>query len=466
MTDADAPAPSPVSRQAAAPLEQAAVSSEADAAAALHPVSRAYRNYALTLLVAVYTLNFLDRQIVNILGETIKKAMHLADWQLGAMQGLAFALLYTALGVPIARFAERGNRPWIIGGAIACWSAFTMLFGQAQNFAQMLAARVGVSVGEAGCSPPAHSLIADYTPREKRASALAIYSLGTPIGSLLGTALGGIMADVWGWRTAFLLAGAPGVIFAALAAFTLIEPRKKLAAALQATQAAQVSFMETYRELASKRTFWMMALGAALLAFQGYASQAFTGSFYFRNHAEELVVMAAQFHLKPQGFLGLALGIIGGGAGVAGTAVGGILADRLGKRDLRWLVTMPAIATLIGLPFYWWGILAPGAWTAIWLLAIPTFTNTMWYGPIYGSAQSLVRPQSRATTAAIILFIINIIGLGGGPLFLGWLSDLFEPSLGEGQGLRVALMITGIALAGAAGFFLAARKSIREEMVS
>jgi MFS family permease len=454
MTDATAPAP-PIS---AAPLDTDA----------LHPVSELYRRYALTLLVAVYTLNFLDRQIVNILGETIKKAMHLQDWQLGAMQGIAFAALYTVLGLPIARLAERGNRPWIIGGAIACWSAFTMLFGLAQNYAQLLATRVGVSVGEAGCSPPAHSLIADYTPRDKRASALAIYSLGTPIGSLLGMALGGLIADAWGWRAAFLIAGAPGMVFALVAGFTLIEPRKKLAAALHATQQARISLSETFKELAGKRTFWMMALGAAILAFQGYASQAFIGSFFFRNHVAELPAMAAQFGLKPQGFLGLALGLIGGTAGVLGTTLGGVLADRLGRRDLRWHVTMPAIATLVGLPFYWLGILAPNAWAAIFLLAIPTLTNTMWYGPIYGCTQGLVRPQSRATTAAIILFIINIIGLGGGPTFLGWLSGYLSEGqgLGDAVGLKVAMLVTGATLAGAAAFFLAARRTIREEMVS
>lgn len=465
MPDADAPAPPHM----AAPFDEAQPSEAgADMTGALHPVSNAYRRYALTLLVVVYTLNFLDRQIVNILAESIKKAMHLEDWQLGMMQGAAFAILYTLLGLPIARAAERGNRPWIIGGAIACWSAFTMLFGLAQNYAQLLATRVGVSIGEAGCSPPAHSLIADYTPREKRASALAIYSLGTPIGSLLGMALGGLIADAWGWRMAFIIAGAPGIVFALLAGFTLVEPRKKLAAALAATQSAQVTMRETFRELSGKRTFWMMALGAAVLAFQGYASQAFIGSFFFRNHLAELPAMAAQFGLQPKGFLGLALGLIGGAAGVLGTWVGGVLADVLGKRDLRWHVTMPAIATLVGMPFYWLGIMAPSAWAAIFLLALPTFTNTMWYGPIYGCTQGLVRPQSRATTAAIILFIINIIGLGGGPTFLGWLSDYLNHAqgMGEAQGLRIAMLITGATLAAAAAFFLAARRTIREEMVS
>ncbi|MDQ0462456.1 MFS family permease [Caulobacter ginsengisoli] len=435
---------------------------------ALHPISTAYRRYALTLLVVVYSLNFLDRQIVNILAESIKEELHLQDWQIGMMQGLAFAIFYTTLGIPIARLAERGNRPWIIGTAIAAWSGFTMLCGLSTNFIQLVLARIGVSIGEAGCSPPSHSLIADYTPREKRSSALAIYSLGTPIGSLLGMALGGVIADLWGWRAAFLIAGAPGIVVALIAAFTLIEPRNRLKADLAARQAAGPSIMDAVRELSTKKTFWLMAFAASLLAFQGYASNAFIGSFYFRNHTAELAGLAADFGMKPKGFLGLALGLIGGTAGVFGTWFGGMLADRLGRRDLRWHVTMPAIATSIAIPFYILGIMHPSGTAALFLLTIPTLCNTMWYGPIYGSVQSLVKPETRTTAAALILFIINIIGLGGGPTFLGWLSDFMAKTggLGVAEGLRAAMIINAFTLLGSVGLFLWARRTIREEMVS
>lgn len=455
MTDAVAPEPPIV---AAPPL----------ATDALHPVTDRYRNYALTLLVIVYSLNFLDRQIVNILAESIKTDLNLQDWQIGMMQGLAFALFYTTLGLPIARLAERGNRPWIIGAAIFAWSGFTMLCGLSQTFVQLVAARIGVSIGEAGCSPPAHSLIADYTPREKRSSALAIYSLGTPIGSLVGMALGGIIADAWGWRAAFLVAGAPGILVAAVAAFTLIEPRKGLKAELAARQTAGPTMMDALKELSGKKTFWLMALAAALLAFQGYASNAFIGSFYFRNHAEELARLSADFGMKPKGFLGLALGIVGGGAGVLGTWLGGMLADRLGKRDLRWNVTMPAIATAIAIPFYIAGIMHPSGTAALFLLTIPSLCNTMWYGPVYGSVQGLVKPETRTTAAAIILFIINIIGLGGGPFFLGAVSTWMAGPGGQGdaEGLRSAMIITAFSLLGSVALFLWARRTIREEMVS
>ena len=173
------------------------------------PYSASYTRYAMFLLLGIYIVNFLDRAVVNILAEPIKNDLGLADWQLGLMSGLAFAIFYTVLGIPIARMAERKNRPIIIGTAVAVWSGFTALSGMAQNFAQLVLFRIGVGVGEAGCTPPAHSLIADYVPKEKRASALAFYSMGTPLGGLLGLVMGGLIADAYGWRVAFFVAGAP-----------------------------------------------------------------------------------------------------------------------------------------------------------------------------------------------------------------------------------------------------------------
>jgi len=193
MTDAAAPAEGLVAEEAETP-----------------PLSTGYRTYALWLLMLVYTLNFLDRQIVNILAEDIKKDLHLADWQLGMMTGLAFALFYTVLGLPIARLAERSHRPRIIAGSIMVWSAFTVLCGMAGNFWQLVLARIGVGIGEAGCTPAAHSLITDYTPKEKRASAIAFYSIGTPLGSLIGLAMGGMIADAYGWRAPSWSPGRPG----------------------------------------------------------------------------------------------------------------------------------------------------------------------------------------------------------------------------------------------------------------
>ncbi|MBL9009589.1 MAG: MFS transporter [Alphaproteobacteria bacterium] len=436
--------------------------------AAPAPMSAAYRRYALSVLLVIYTLNFLDRQIMSVLAEPIKNDLGLTDTQLGLMTGLAFAVFYTVLGIPIARFAEHANRPLIIATATAVWSAFTVLCGYAQNFVQLVVARIGVGVGEAGCTPPAHSLIVDYTPKEKRASALAFYSLGTPLGGLLGMVLGGLVADAYGWRVAFLVAGAPGVVMALVAAFTLVEPRTKLKAALEAKRAAAPSFGDAMRELRTKRTFWLVAFAGAIKAFIGYGSAAFIVSFFLRNHSAELAEVSASFGLKPLGFVALVLGVVAGVAGAAGTWLGGFLGDRFGGRDLRFNMAMPAIATLVSIPFYVFGLLTESLVVALVVLAIPPILNTLWYGPVYATVQGLVRPETRATAAAILLFIINLIGLGLGPLGIGIISDLLASAFGLGvnDGLRWALIVFYCLGATAFILFWAARRTIREEMVS
>lgn len=444
------------------------MSERSPTAPAASPVSPRYRRYALSVLLVIYILNFLDRQIVAILAEPIKHDLGLADWQLGVMTGLAFAVFYTVLGIPIARLAETGNRPRIIASAAAVWSLFTIACGFTQNFVQLVLCRIGVGVGEAGCTPPAHSLISDYTPREKRASALAFYSLGTPIGGLVGMAMGGVIADLWGWRAAFLVAGAPGILMAIVAATTLSEPRRKLHADLAAQRAARPSFAEAMAEIRGKRTFWLIAFAAAIKAFIGYGAAAFLAPFFFRNHATELAGIAADFGLGVTGFLGIALGIVLGVTGAIGTFMGGYLADRYGTRDLRAYVAIPAVSTLMGIPFYVGGLLVDSAWLALFLFAFPPVLNTLWYGPGYAAVQGLVRPESRATATAVLLFLINLIGLGLGPLGVGAVSDLISGPMGLGtaEGVRWSLMIFIMFGAVASGLFWLARRTIREEMVS
>ncbi|MBY8824524.1 spinster family MFS transporter [Sphingomonas colocasiae] len=438
------------------------------AAAAVAPVSPGYRRYALCVLLVIYILNFLDRQIVSILAEPIKHDLHLADWQLGLMTGLAFALFYTVLGIPIARVAETGNRPRIIAAAAGAWSLFTIACGFAQNFVQLVLCRIGVGIGEAGCTPPAHSLITDYTPREKRASALAFYSLGIPLGGLFGMGLGGVIADAHGWRTAFLVAGAPGILMALIAATTLVEPRSRLAADLAARRAARPPFGEAMAEIRSKRTFWLIAFAAAIKAFIGYGAAAFLAPFFFRNHAAELTLIAGDFGLGLTGFLGITLGIVLGLTGAVGTFMGGYLADKYGARDLRAYVSIPAISTLMGIPFYIAGLLSESAVFALVMFAFPPLLNTLWYGPGYAAVQGLVRPQNRATASAVLLFLINLIGLGLGPLGVGAVSDLISGPLGLGmaEGVRWSLMIFILFGALASALFWMARKTIREEMTS
>jgi len=434
----------------------------------INPVSTGYRRYALWVLLIIYTLNFLDRQVVNILAEPIKRDLGLADWQLGMMTGLAFAIFYTVLGIPIARIAETKNRPYIIGTSVAVWSAFTVLCGFTQNFWQLILMRIGVGVGEAGCTPPAHSLISDYVPKEKRASAIAFYSIGTPLGTLAGMAMGGLVADAYGWRVAFMVAGAPGILFALVAAFTLIEPRRQLAADIAARASSQISFMAALAVLATKKTFWLVALAASIKAFVGYGHAPFTASFFFRNHGPELAELAAVFSLKSTGFLGLALGLIGGTAGVVGAWLGGVLADRLGAKDLRAYVTVPAIASVLTIPIFIIAVSLDSPMAAIGLLAVNALLGTLWYGPVYATAQSIVDPSMRATASAVLLLIINLVGLGLGPLAVGLLSDILAGpgGLGEAQGVRWALILSASLGLVAFGLFWRARKTIREEMVS
>lgn len=454
--------------EASAPAPYGATVADAEKPA-IPLVSDAYRRYALLLLMLVYTVNFLDRQIVTILAEPIKNDLHIADWQIGLMTGFAFAVFYTVLGLPIARIAESFNRVWIIGASLTVWSGFTLACGAAGNFIQLVLCRIGVGVGEAGCTPTAHSLISDYTPKEKRASALAFFSIGTPLGGLLGLAMGGVIADAWGWRTAFLVAGLPGLIFAVIVFLTMREPRNALPLAARVQHApGKGHFQATLKYLSSKPTFWFVAFAAAIKAFIGYGHAPFTASFFFRNHGDEVASLAAMFGLKSAGFLGLALGLMGGAAGVISSWLGGFIADQAAKRDLRAYMSVPAIASLLSPCAFVVAMLVDSAVAALFILLIPGLLGSLWYGPVYATAQGLVPIQMRATTASIMLFIINMVGLGLGPLAVGVLSDVLAGPMGLGSadGVRWALIISAMLGVGAFALFWMARRTIREEMVS
>lgn len=424
--------------------------------------SQGYRRYVLCLLLVVYALSFLDRQIVNILAEPIKRDLHLADWQMGAMTGLAFALLYTTLGVPLARLSDRGNRSWIISGSLLVWSGFTVLCGLSTSFIHLLLARVGVGVGEAGCSPPAQSLIAEMTPREQRGKALGFYSMGVPIGSLLGMLAGGLLAQHYGWRIAFLTVGAPGVLLAVISFFTLKDPRQKRPAPAKGDIP---TLAETARELVTKKSFWWLAIGTALTSFVGYAHQSFLGSFFLRNHADGLADLVALTGAQGSlAFLGIVLGLILGIFGAVGTWFGGVWADRLGSKDARGYTLVPAIGTLIACPLYAVAFMHPSAAVALVVLIIPTIFKNLWFGPVFAAVQGLVHTRSRSMATAILLLILNAGGLGLGPLCLGLLSDALATSLGEAAGLRWAMISINIVGIGSALAFWQARRTIVAEM--
>ena len=406
-----------------------------------------------TLLV-VYIFNFIDRQIVNILAEPIKRDLGLTDTQLGLMTGLAFAMFYTVLGIPIARYADRpkSDRVGIIALSLAFWSGMTALCGLAQNFGQMLLARIGVGVGEAGCTPAAMSLITDTVPPEKRSSAIAFYGLGVPIGSLLGMVVGGQLYDAYGWRVAFLVVGLPGIALAGLLVLFIKDPRRRGQMAALAEAAAPrpaapaLPFRDAMAEIARSRGFVLLAVAASITAFLAYGKTTWAAVLFVRNHG-----------LSP-GEAGLVLGIAIGLAGVFGTWLGGAVADRFGKADRRHILTGPAIAMVIAAPLLYLGYAAQDWRLSVAILVLPTILNSMYYGPTYGLVQGLVRPEARATATSIMLFCQNLIGLGLGPLFFGMLSDLFRPMAGEDS---IRWVLYGAAWLGLIPAFFFWRASLR-----
>ena len=294
--------------EAAAPMDAA----EAPAAP-LFDAGR--RRYILVLLLIAYTLSYLDRQVLSILVEPVEHELHIQDGQMGLLTGPIFVIFYTFLGIPIARVADAKSRPLVIAASLTIWSAFTALSGRATGFLPLALARLGVGFGEAGCNPSAHSLIADISTPRQRASGLAFYSLGIPFGTMLGSALGGLMADAFGWRAAFLAAGLPGLILAVVIGLTVKEPRLKPAAGAPNLAGALAELVVVIRELSHKPTFWLVATAAGFLSFVGYGHLFFIQSFFLRNHGPELTHLASGFGLKAKGFLGVATGLmIGAGA--------------------------------------------------------------------------------------------------------------------------------------------------------
>ncbi len=416
------------------------------------PVSASYGRYALTLLVAIYTVNFLDRQIITTIGESIKNDLGLTDTQMGALGGIFFAFVYTVLGIPIARVADTKSRPWVMTISLAVWSGFTVLSGFAKNYAVLAFARAGVGVGEAGCSPTAHSLLADYFPEHKRASALAIYSMGISIGTLLGMAIGGIVAENYGWRTAFLVAGAPGLVFAVIAILTLKEPRDQLARDARAASDAanHMPLAMVFATLEKRPTFWLFALGGALTAFVSYAHGQFFTPFFLRNYSPELTALAGQFGMAPApgkpplGFLSLALGLSAGIGGALGSWIGGVVADRWAAKDIKNYALFPLIVPFISTPILWYAIGTHNMAVALTLLLIPNIAVGAWWGPVYGGVQTMAPPAMRALAAAVLLFAINIIGLGGGPTTFGIVTDMMTNRNLAGSGLDTEACRTAI----------------------
>ena len=389
--------------------------------------SEAYRNYVLVLLVVVYVFNFIDRQILTILGEDIRKEIGFTDTIFGLLTGPAFAILYTFVGIPIGYWADTGTRRSIVALALFFWSLMTTMTGFVGNLGQLIATRIGVGIGEAGASPPSHSILSDMFPPERRATALAIYSLGIPIGAGLGLLLGGTLAQLYGWRQAFMIVGMPGLALALLVRFTVREPVRGGSDPPAPAVDPPETLGTVLRFLTRLPSFLNMSLGASLHALYGYAAAAFVPVFLIRVH-----------HMG-RAEVGFWLGTITITIGVLGTFLGGAISDRIAARDPRWYMRVPAIASGIGIPFAFLFYLWPDPRTAI-LLSIPgSLIGGVYLGPTFAMTQTLVRPKMRALASAILLFIINLIGLGLGPLLVGILSDKLRPTYGD-ESVRYALL--------------------------
>ncbi len=415
--------------------------------------TKGYTQYVLGVLVMVYVFNFVDRQILAILAESIKTDLGLSDTQIGALSGVAFGIFYATLGIPIARLADKYSRVNIISICLAIWSLMTALSGLAGNFWHLLAARIGVGIGEAGGSPPSHSLIADYFPTDARASALGIYALGIPIGILFGNLAGGWINEFFGWRSAFLLVGIPGILLALLLKFTVKEPPRGYSEGKTQTK-DQVPFSQVLKTMWGFKSFRHLSLGAATQAFVGYGAIAWMPPFLIRTHD------------MSTGEVGTALGLIIGIAGGLGTFLGGFLADRLGKRDRRWYMWIPAFGFLIAVPFSIGVYLVGGLYAALAFYIIPAFTVNLYTGPTFGITQSLAPLVMRSAASALLLFIINIIGLVFGPTTVGLLSDLFQSTLAmdSTESLKWALFACAFVYLISFVNYMMAGKTIREDL--
>ena len=405
-----------------------------------HPELKAsYRYYVLAILIVVYTFNFVDRQILGILKDSIQKELALTDTQVGLMGGLAFAALYSTLGLPIAWLADRKSRTWIMTIALTVWSAFTAACGAASSFWGLFAMRMGVGVGEAGGVAPAYSLISDYFPPNQRARALAVYSFGIPIGMSLGILAGGLIAAEVGWRTAFVVVGLVGLVLAPVFKLTVKDPVRggfDSAGGAHAKPAA-APFREVARTLLPKPSFWLLALGAASSSVCGYGVAFWLPTYLQRTHGLTLVETSWYYGV---------LTLVGG---VLGIWLGGALADRYGRKSKRAYALVPAACFLVALPAFLLALSTDSLTLALLLILIPTGLNLAWLGPVIAAVQHLAPAHMRSTASAMFLLINNLVGIALGTYYFGWMSDLLKPSFGA-DSMRWAIY------SGGAFYFIAA----------
>ena len=397
--------------------------------------TKQYRTFALLLLTLVYGFNFIDRQIMGILAPFIQKDLGLTNTELGLLIGLAFAVFYTFVAIPIAWLADRFNRVNILSIALATWSAFTALTGLANNFLQVALARMGVGIGEAGGSPPSHSIISDMYPKEERASALGVYSMGIPLGIMAAyfvtASLMDVSEDQVNWRQIFIFLGLTGIALAVVVKLVLKEPVRGAMELTSGTTISKPPFLESLKVLMRIPAWWAMCFGIAFGSFVSYAKSAFQTKY--------LVTLDPSFDFQT---LVIILGIMNGTTYAGGAFFGARLADRWGKKDIRAYGWLPAIAMLLCLPV---GIIGWWVDSVEMHLVFATFALLLlgiYLGPSFAIAQTLAPIHMRAMSTALFFFILNMIALGGGPTFAGWLMDVFGNNYNEIESIRYSLTVT------------------------
>lgn len=411
-----------------------------------------HANYVLAILFLVIMLSFVDRQVISILAEPIKSEMGLSDKQIGLMTGVSFALFYTTLAVPVAVLADNWNRSRIIAIAISIWSVMTMLCGTATSFIQLFLARVGVGIGESASSPASHSLISDYFPPERRASALGIYAAAVPLGAFIALAGGGWIVENFDWRLAFIIAGAPGILVGAIVWWTVKEPRGSVSLKVAfKPKPNQPTFKEALLELATQPAYWHLVMAGVLIQFVAYGSAAFHGSFYVRvfdiGYAE----------------LGFKLGLMIAIAGISGAWLGGKAGDMLDRKRPATSLVLVAGTFLLAIPSTYAAVNASSVNLSMTLLGVTTFASTFYYGPNFSLIQLLASDRTRAIAVAIYLLLSGLFGLGLGPLFLGAVSDYISngnPAL-EADGIRGGVIAISLFNVWTAFHFLQARRHAR-----
>lgn len=391
-------------------------------------ISPGYRNYVLLVLTGVYIFNFIDRQILVILQESIKADLNLSDTQLGLLTGFAFAVFYVTLGLPIARLADRANRKKIIAVSLTIWSAMTALSGLAGNFLQLLLARMGVGIGEAGGSPPAHSMISDYFPENKRATALSVYSMGIYIGILLGYLLGGYLNEVIGWRNSLMFLGIPGILYAVFFYFTVKEPPRGYSEKVKRVPGKAHTMLEVFQLLLSRKAFVYLAFAAGLNAFVVYG----VGNF--------LPSLLGRIHEMGSAEIGSWLALGSGGGGALGVWLGGYLGDRYGQVHKKWYMLIPAIAIICSIPLTAIVLFSNNKFIVVLLNIVVKAMWSTYLAPCIAMSHGMVGLRMRALASAVLFLVLNFIGLGLGPLFFGFVSDLLQADFGI-QSIRYAMSL-------------------------